>query len=113
MRSNRERLLDINEAIARIVRQTTGGRAEFDADELIQTWVVHHLQIIGEACRALSAEFKDRHPEVPWDKIVGMRHILVHRYFGIDRERVWGVVGTDLPILKEQVELFLKDQPTD
>jgi uncharacterized protein with HEPN domain len=61
----------------------------------------------------MSASFKDAHPAVPWDKIVGMRHILVHRYFGVDRDRVWVVVEDDLPVLRGQVQEFLKDQATD
>jgi uncharacterized protein with HEPN domain len=51
MRDDRERLRDILEAIERIERYTSKGREEFMQDELIQTWVVHHIQIIGEAAR--------------------------------------------------------------
>lgn len=54
MRDDRERLRDILEAIERIERYTSKGREEFMQDELIQTWVVHHIQIIGEAARKLS-----------------------------------------------------------
>ena len=49
MRDERERLQDVQEAIARIEARTQGGRAAFEGDELLQVWVVHHLQIIGEA----------------------------------------------------------------
>lgn len=50
------------------------------------------MQIIGEAARALSSDLKDQHPEMPWSKIIGMRNILVHDYFGIDVDVVWAVV---------------------
>ena len=53
MRDVSERLGDIQEAIARIMKYTNQGRAKFDQDELIQTWVVHHLEIIGEATRSI------------------------------------------------------------
>jgi uncharacterized protein with HEPN domain len=66
MRDDRTRLADVLEAIERVERYATRGRAGFDADELLQTWVVHHLQIIGEACRGVSLELTERHPEVPW-----------------------------------------------
>lgn len=56
MRDDRERLLDIQEAIERIEKYAVRGREAFERDELIQTWVLHHLQIIGEAVRALSPE---------------------------------------------------------
>jgi uncharacterized protein with HEPN domain len=94
MRDDRERLLDIQESIVHIERYTSQGRAAFDQDELIQTWVVHHLQIIGEASRGISQSLRDKYPAVPWTKIIGMRNILVHLYFGIDKEIVglsWNV----------------------
>ena len=73
MRDDRARLLDIQEAIERIERYTARGRAAFEQDELIQTWVVHHIQIIGEASRTISADFRAQHPEVPWTEIIGMK----------------------------------------
>ena len=112
MRDDRQRMLDIQEAIAYIEKYTVRGRAAFDQDELIQTWVVHHLQIIGEASRGISQSFRDQHPEIPWTKIVGMRNILVHFYFGIDEEIVWSVVVNDLPDLKREVENILRQLGT-
>lgn len=111
MRSDRERLLDIVEAIERIEKYAAQGRQAFDRDELIQNWFVRHLQIIGEAARALPAEFKDRYPEVPWLQIMGMRNILVHDYFGIDKEVVWSAVERDLPDLKGKIEAILQKLP--
>jgi uncharacterized protein with HEPN domain len=64
--------------------------------------VIHHLQIIGEAVRGITADFKAAHPEIPWSDIIGMRNILIHHYFGIDRDAVWKVVEHDLPLLKQQ-----------
>lgn len=107
MRSDRERLLDIQEAIERIEKYTAEGQEAFEASDLIQTWVVHHLQIIGEAVRALPDEFRQAHPQIPWKQIVGMRHILVHNYFGIDTTIVWSVIESDLPDLKVKVEVML------
>ena len=112
MRDDRLRLLDIQEAIIHIEKYTAQGRAAFDQDELIQTWVVHHLQIIGEACRGISQSLRDQYPAIPWTKIVGMRNILVHIYFGIDEEIVWSVVENDLPDLKREVENILHQSGT-
>jgi len=69
---------------------------------------VRHLQIVGEAARALPPEVKDMAPDVPWGEIVGMRHILVHDYFGIDTQVVWGVVEKELPGLKQAVEAMIR-----
>ncbi len=108
MRDDRERLLDVLEAIDRIKKYTDAGRATLERDELVQTWVVYHLQIIGEAARSLSVSLRDAHPEVPWPQIIGMRNILAHRYFGIDVDIVWSAVERDLPELKRQVEAILQ-----
>ena len=107
MRDDRERLLDILEAIERIEKYTSKGREAFEDDELIQTWVVHHLEIIGEATRALSSEIKQHYPKTPWSQIAGMRNILVNHYFGVDSSAVWNAVDRDLPSLKTQVEAML------
>jgi len=66
--------------------------------------------VIGEAARSLSADLRDSNKEVPWAKIIGMRHILVHRYFEIDRDLVWSVVAGDLPELKQRVEAILEER---
>jgi uncharacterized protein with HEPN domain len=107
MRDDRERLLDILEAIENVEKYAARGQRAFVADELIQTWVVHHILIIGEACRGLSQDLKGRHPSVPWHEIVGMRNILIHRYFGVDTSVVWSVVTSDLPQLKQTAKAML------
>jgi malate dehydrogenase (oxaloacetate-decarboxylating) len=100
---------DILDAIQRIEKYSRAGRAAFDRDELVQTWIVHHLQIIGEAVRALSDETRNRQPGISWAQIAGMRNILVHDYFGIDLEEVWAAVERDLPPLKAAVSALLGD----
>ena len=90
------------------LRDAEEGKGAFEADELIQTWIVHHITIIGEACRTLPEEFQARYTNVPWADIVGMRNILVHHYFGIDTEAVWSVVEHDLPELKLNIQVILK-----
>jgi uncharacterized protein with HEPN domain len=107
VREDRQRLLDIVEAIEKIEKRTAEGREAFDADELVQVWVLHHLRILCEAVRALSAGFRDGHPDLPWSGITGMRNILVHHYFEIDKDIVWSVVEKDLPELKAKIQAIL------
>jgi uncharacterized protein with HEPN domain len=80
VRDNLERILDILEAIERIEKYGHGGKEEFERDELVQIWTLHHLQILGEAVNALRPMLQESHPEVPWASIVGMRNVLVHQY---------------------------------
>ena len=108
MRDPRERLQDILEAIGHIDRYAARGREAFEADELIQSWFVRHLQIIGEAARALPEEIRAKMPDIPWSQVIGMRHILVHDYFGIDTEVVWSAVQRNLPSLQEKITSLLR-----
>lgn len=107
MRDPKERLRDILEAIARIERYASRGRAAFDKEELIQVWVIHHLQVIGEAAAQLDRDFHAAHPEVPWAQIVAMRNVLVHEYFGVDLNELWNIVERDLRAIKRPVERLL------
>jgi len=109
MREYSECLLDIKEAIEHIEKYAKRGKDEFEKEELVQYWIIYHLQIIGEAATRLSLDFRRSHPDIPWSKIIGMRNILVHKYFGIDISIVWTVVEHDLPILKQNINKMLKD----
>jgi uncharacterized protein with HEPN domain len=104
MRADRERLTDILEAIENIERYASRGEQAFRTDELIQNWIVSHISVIGEAARSLSEELRNSAPDIQWSHIIGMRHILVHRYFAIDLDKVWNVVRSDLPRLKPMIE---------
>lgn len=108
MRRDRDRLLDILEAIEKIERHISDDIEAFANDEMQQVWVIHHLQIIGEAAFGLSPQFRASHPEIPWAQIIGMRHVLVHGYFEIDLDIVWAVVEKDLPPLKNAIESILR-----
>lgn len=75
MRSDQERLFDILEAIDRIERYTSQGRDVFEREELLQMWVIHHIQIVGEAARKISDALRMAHPEIPWSEIIAMRNV--------------------------------------
>ncbi len=95
------------EAIDRIERYASQGRSRFETDELVQTWVLFHLRILGQATRALSAEFLEAHPEIPAIGIVGMRNIIVHQYFGIDKDLVWAAVERELGPVRAAIQTIL------
>ncbi len=108
MRSDIDRLLDINDAIQRIREKLPLDKEEFVQSDLLQVWVLYHIQIIGEAANGISSEFQEQHPGIPWKDIIAMRHLLVHQYFGIDLDEVWSTAIQDLPLLKQEISLILK-----
>jgi uncharacterized protein with HEPN domain len=110
MRSDGERLLDILEAIEMIEARMPDNRLAFDQNDLLHIWFVHYLQIIGEAASRVSDELRQKNPQIPWEQMIGMRHILVHGYFEVDLDIVWSVVEKDLQDLKEQVQALLQNQ---
>jgi len=109
VRDSAERLRDILEAIERIEGRAPASREALAADEMAQVWVIHHLRIIGEAVRAHPDDVRDRAPETPWTKIVGMRNILVHHYFAVDADAVWAVIERDLTPIREVVRRLLAE----
>ena len=101
---------------ARKVREFTKGvtRDQFLSDQVLQHAVMRLVQIIGEAARKISPEFKRAHGEIPWREIVAMRHRLVHDYVAIIPEKVWDVVEIDIPALIPLLEpLVPPDAPED
>ena len=94
------------------VIKTAGlSRHTYDADENLRLALIHLIQIIGEAGRQVSREFSDRHPEIPWADIIGMRHKVVHDYLGVDEDIVWQVVTEDLPGLVALLEPLVPPIP--
>ncbi len=108
MRDDGERLRDMLEAIARIERYAACGRERFEADELVQTWFIQNLQVLGEAARSLSQETRDRAPAIPWRQMIGMWNVLAHTYFNIDLDAVWSAVADTVPLLKAPIVELLQ-----
>jgi uncharacterized protein with HEPN domain len=98
-------LLDILNS-ARLVQQFVQGidREDFAQDMMKQYAVVHGIMIIGEAARRVSQEFRDKHPELPWQNMIGMRSRIIHNYDEVDLDIVWHVVESEIPKLISLVE---------
>jgi len=103
MRSDKDRILDILEAVKKIEKYAAAGRDRFYSDELVQVWMTQQIQIIGEAASRLSDELKENHPEISWEKIIAMRNILVHSYFKVDPDEIWAVIIKDIPEIKPKI----------
>lgn len=98
-------LEDMLESIGKIERYTAPlSFTSFVQDEKTLDAVVRNLEIIGEAVKQLPAEFRAARPEGDWQKIAGLRDILIHEYFGIDAEIIWDIVQNKLPELRHVIE---------
>jgi len=105
---------DIIEAIHKIEEFSEGLNSQkFVKDELRQSAVIRQLEIIGEAVKSLSEEFKNKYPLVEWRKIAGFRDVLIHAYFGTDIIRIWNVIKNDLPKLKKDINEILEKESND
>lgn len=101
-------LVDILDSIEKIESYIKDRPYEkFISDEMALDAVVRNIEIIGEATKNLSKELKQAHPEVPWQKIAGMRNKMIHEYFGIDAEILWLTVTEDIPMLKKLIKPLL------
>lgn len=99
---------DIDSAIRKILKYVRGLTFEdFVRDELTADAVVRNLEIIGEAANNLPKKFREKHKEIPWSHIVGMRHKVIHEYYGVDIEILWATVKEDLVELRKQIGALL------
>lgn len=109
MRDYKLYLDDIIEATNRIEKYTKGLVLEkFKKDDLTIDGVIRNLEIIGEAVKNIPADVKDKHPDIEWKKIAGLRDILAHEYFGIDIDILWDIIENKLPDLKKEISRLLK-----
>ena len=96
---------DILENIDLILDSVNGtGEKDFKSNRLVIDATIRRLEIIGEAVKNIPEEIKNSTPKIPWKKIAGMRDILTHSYFGVNAERIWGVIKSDLPDLKDNIK---------
>ena len=97
------------DAINQIETQTAGqSHLRFSQDQLIQDEVIRQLEVIDEACRNLSNEFRTQCPDLPCSQIIGLRNRLIHAYFDVNLGIIWDIVQADIPPLKVEVSRLLE-----
>lgn len=107
---DRMRLEHIAEAIQRLqVHAGDLSEEELEQDVLRYYGIVKNIEIIGEAARMLTEQFKLEHPEVDWRSIGDMRNFLVHEYFQVDSEVVFSVIHNEIPELQSHVSRYLSE----
>lgn len=106
---DRQRLLHILEAIDEIQTYTVNTDIKsFLSNSMMRFACIKQIEIIGEAANTITPETKAIFTDLEWKQIIGMRHILVHEYFGVDFDLIWQVIINDLPTLKEKILNVIK-----
>jgi uncharacterized protein with HEPN domain len=109
-RSDEELIFDIKEAIKRIKSYLKSlGYDKFLKDIKTQDAVVRNLEIIGEAAKNLSNEFKKKHEDTPWKELAGLRDRLIHHYFGVNLDIVWTIIKEELQRVSTKIEEIKSD----
>ena len=75
----------------------------FLEDRKTQDAVVRQFEIIGEATKRISQDFRDHNPDIPWSHMAGMRDVLIHDYIDVNLEIVWKTANENIPIVKEAI----------
>lgn len=104
-RANDLYIYDILECCQKIDRYLTGlTKQNFEDDPMVQDAVVRNIEIIGEASKCLSDEFRDQKPNIEWREIMRMRDKIIHHYFKIDLALVWETAKQDIPNLALELQ---------
>lgn len=98
-------MLDNARQASAIVSKRT--RADLDSDEMLSLALVRLLEVIGEAANRIPDDERQRHSQIPWAQIIGMRNRLIHGYDSIDFDILWQVVCQDLPPLISALESII------
>lgn len=102
--------VDILQAIA-YIREFTAAMdySAFVHDTRTQHACIRNLEVIGEAVKKIPEDTRITQPEIPWQRIAGLRDILTHEYFGIDTQIVWDVIANKLDSLYTAVHTLQID----
>ncbi|MDV3351583.1 DUF86 domain-containing protein [Leptolyngbyaceae cyanobacterium CCMR0082] len=102
--------------MARAIREIQEFTADFSEDSFLETlWikrvVERNFEILGEACRRVSVEFQQAHPEIDWRNTVALRNIIAHRYERVNYKLLWMIIQNTLPALLMSLDSLLQDMP--
>ena len=104
-RNDSDLLADILEAAQRILTYTAESDYDgFLTDTKTQDAVIRNLEIVGEAAKNLSQAFRERHSQLPWRSMAGLRDRLIHDYFGVNLDIVWEIVSKELAAVGDSLE---------
>ena len=103
-------LQDVQNSVSKIFKYTDGiNYNDFISNDMIKDAVERNFEIIGEAVKNLSEDFRNKYPNIPFKQIAGMRDKLIHDYFGVDYEIVWKTIKDKLPQFYSDITELIRD----
>ena len=107
-------LRDIEESCVRIADYTAGlSRDEVFTDKMRFDGILHNFHIIGEAVKKLPDDLRQKHTDIPWSEIAGMREFIAHAYFALDLDILWQGIQEDVPFLLKRVQQMITSAEED
>lgn len=107
---DKTRIQHVLDAIAEVEKYIEGVSVQAFLENSEKRYAtIKQIEIVGEACNNITAELKDAYPEIQWKLIRGFRNVSIHEYFGVNFHLVWEIATNDLPVLKGQFVVVLKD----
>ena len=108
-RQVQDSLQDMLEAARRILQYIENIDFEqFQKDFKTQDAVLRNLEVLGEAAKNIPDDFRDEHPDLPWVDMARTRDRLIHHYFGVNLDVVWGIAELELPDVVAKLEEILE-----
>lgn len=95
-------------SINKINQYTNSGKDAFMNSPITQDAVIRNLEIIGEATKKISSQFRQDNPQAPWKQMAGMRDVLIHDYMGVDLTIIWNIIIRELPQVENTLNQMLR-----
>lgn len=109
MLSQIEFLRHINDELDFVLKNSKDlEKKDFIEDEILERAFIRSLEVIGEAVKNLSSEFKNKHDSINWKEIAGLRDKLIHNYFGVDYDLVWDIIRNKIPEFRNKIKEIIK-----
>jgi len=110
-RDPRVRLLHMRDYARRAVAMVQGQRREdLDSNEMLQLALTHLMELVGEAASQVPSDIQAQYPQIPWPKVIGMRHRLIHGYDFVDYDILWDTITQSLPGLIQTLNQILGEE---
>ncbi len=109
-REHSDYLKDIYDSITALEEFVKGmNLKKFTKDRKTVFAAIRCFEVIGEATKNIPRAFRNKHPDMPWNEMAGMRDKLIHEYFGVDVKVLWKTIKKDIPPLKKSLSKIIED----